>query len=51
VLGHDAMPVKHGWNFAGGAQRLRAGRTKLGAPLDGEVQFFASHGFLYKRRG
>jgi hypothetical protein len=49
MLGDGAMTVEHGWDFSGRTERLRSGRTELGTLLDGELELFSSHGFLYKR--
>ena len=49
VLGDRAVPVEHRRKLAGRAQRMCAGRAELLAVLDGKVELFIGHGFLYKR--
>ena len=47
--GDDAVSVEHRRNLPGRAQRMRAGRAELLRVLDGEIELFSGHGFLYKR--
>ena len=50
MLGYDAMPVEHRWDLSGRAQCLGSGCAEFLSSLDGELEVFCSHGFLYKRR-